>query len=342
MRSDKTLLGRVLRNLIENALRHTPHGGTVGIDVEPGRDRSLGLVEDGLELRRQDGRGKQPLALLIIRIALLEEDHGVGVEDEAGLAPICRRLGADIVGAVLEADETSSESRTLGAYLEQRLAFEHLIAAISTDFINAQGNLDSMIEAALGRIGSLFEVDRAYVFRFDAGPAAMSNTHEWVAEGVSREAHNLQQVPVDTFPWLMAELVQGRDVHVPDTARLPDSAASERSEFLREGIRSLAVVPFGNAGAPEGFIGFDCVRQYREWSPEIMIGLRLVGQTAFRMGDHRPLHTEVLARLEDAAGREMDAARERLIEKGVIEPVGHGLVRFTLPGFGAYVRGRGD
>ncbi len=32
--------------------------------------------------------------------------------------------------------------------------------------------------------------------------------------------------------------------------------------------------------------------------------------------------------------------RERLIEKGVIEPVGHGLVRFTLPGFAAYVRDR--
>ena len=32
--------------------------------------------------------------------------------------------------------------------------------------------------------------------------------------------------------------------------------------------------------------------------------------------------------------------RERLIEKGVIEPVGHGLVRFTLPGFAAYVRER--
>lgn len=34
--------------------------------------------------------------------------------------------------------------------------------------------------------------------------------------------------------------------------------------------------------------------------------------------------------------------RERLIEKGVIEPVGHGLVRFTLPGFARYVRERAD
>jgi hypothetical protein len=34
--------------------------------------------------------------------------------------------------------------------------------------------------------------------------------------------------------------------------------------------------------------------------------------------------------------------RERLIEKGVIEPVGHGLVRFTLPGFAQYVRERAE
>ncbi|KAB2807153.1 hypothetical protein F9L07_27040 [Pimelobacter simplex] len=40
--------------------------------------------------------------------------------------------------------------------------------------------------------------------------------------------------------------------------------------------------------------------------------------------------------------RSISAPRERLIDKGVIEPVGHGLVRFTLPGFGAFVRGLDD
>ena len=38
--------------------------------------------------------------------------------------------------------------------------------------------------------------------------------------------------------------------------------------------------------------------------------------------------------------RSISVPRERLIDKGVIEPVGHGLVRFTLPGFAAYVRER--
>jgi len=36
--------------------------------------------------------------------------------------------------------------------------------------------------------------------------------------------------------------------------------------------------------------------------------------------------------------RSISVPRDRLIEKGVIEPVGHGLVRFTLPGFGEYLR----
>ena len=30
--------------------------------------------------------------------------------------------------------------------------------------------------------------------------------------------------------------------------------------------------------------------------------------------------------------------RDRLIDKGVVEVAGHGLLRFTLPGFGSYVR----
>ena len=187
-----------------------------------------------------------------------------------------------MAGSHEEARAQGPEDRQFRHRLEQRLAFEHLIAALSTEFINARPDrLDALIEQCLGRIGTLFEVDRAYLFCFARERKAMSNTHEWVAEGISPESHNLQDVPFSTFPWLMRELTAGRDVHVPDTAALPDEAAGERAEFLREGIRSLALVPYGNASEPEGFIGFDSVRRQRWWPPEIMLGLRLVGQMIF-------------------------------------------------------------
>lgn len=48
-----------------------------------------------------------------------------------------------------------------------------------------------------------------------------------------------------------------------------------------------------------------------------------------------------IATLLGVDSRALSVPRERLIEKGVIEPVGHGLVRFTLPGFAAYVRDQG-
>lgn len=43
---DKSLLGQVFANLIENALRHTPEGATVAVGVEPGRGTARIVVSD--------------------------------------------------------------------------------------------------------------------------------------------------------------------------------------------------------------------------------------------------------------------------------------------------------
>ena len=172
---------------------------------------------------------------------------------------------------------------------EQRLAFERLVAELSTELIHAAPErLDRLIEQALGRIGRSFDVDRAYLFRYNAERTLQSNTHEWVEEGISRESEHLQAVPIDHFPWLLQQLSAGRAVHVPVVAALPEEAATERAEFTREGIQSLVLVPFGDAGHPDGFIGFDSVRCERHWPSEILLGLRLVGQmfsNAFRARD---------------------------------------------------------
>lgn len=189
----------------------------------------------------------------------------------------------------MEDTRSLPEDGAVGDYqnrFEQRLAFERLVAELSTELIHAAPErLDRLIEQALGRIGRSFDVDRAYLFRYNAERTLQSNTHEWVEEGISRESEHLQAVPIDHFPWLLEQLSAGRAVHVPVVAALPDEAATERAEFAREGIQSLVLVPFGDAGHPDGFIGFDSVRCERHWPSEILLGLRLVGQmfsNAFR------------------------------------------------------------
>jgi hypothetical protein len=60
------------------------------------------------------------------------------------------------------------------------------------------------------------------------------------------------------------------------------------------------------------------------------------------MADLSPTGEAVTRRdVADALGkssRAISMPRDRLLEKGVIEAAGHGMLRFTLPGFAAYVR----
>jgi len=60
--------------------------------------------------------------------------------------------------------------------------------------------------------------------------------------------------------------------------------------------------------------------------------LRLVGQTAYRMSDHRALHTEVLARLDDGAGQEMAAARflPFVVSQGLAEELDRAVIEKVL------------
>jgi signal transduction histidine kinase len=46
VRADLAMIERVLTNLIDNAIRHTPEGGTVRIELEPRADKVAVIVAD--------------------------------------------------------------------------------------------------------------------------------------------------------------------------------------------------------------------------------------------------------------------------------------------------------
>lgn len=163
--------------------------------------------------------------------------------------------------------------------LRRRLDFERRLTAISAELMRSEGEgLDAAVVEGLAAVGGFFEVDRAYLFEIDDQAGSQSNTHEWVANGVTAEADNLQDLPLDLFPWLMAELRADRVVALDDIAGLPPEAVSERREFERERIRSIAIVPIWNGPRLAGFAGFDAVRRHVHWDEEYLTGLRLLAQ----------------------------------------------------------------
>jgi len=127
------------------------------------------------------------------------------------------------------------------------------------------------MDEILKRLGEAVGVSRAYLFLQDfmfdpsAQPGLLSQTHEWIGDGISPQIDNpdLQHLKLADagFARWQEALKNGQVIHGPIT-EFPES---EQPLLKEQGIQSLAVVPVMFQKQWIGFIGFDdCVDQ-RSW-----------------------------------------------------------------------------
>ena len=93
----------------------------------------------------------------------------------------------------------------------------------------------------------------------------MSNTFEWCAGDVSPQIDNLQNLPVDIFPWWMKKLKQGETIDVPRVCEMPAEAEAEKNILQEQGIQSILVTPIYTDNQLFGFLGLDSVARERTW-----------------------------------------------------------------------------
>jgi PAS domain S-box-containing protein len=171
-------------------------------------------------------------------------------------------------------DVTARNAAELGMALQAE--FNALITDVSRSFINAtEETLSSEIERSLGRIGRYAEVDRGYVFAFE-GVGRMTNTHEWVDDGVPERKQDLQMVSTSLYPWITTRLMEQHDVHLPDIRSAKELDAEEARLLQSVGVRSLLIVPMAISGEVVGFLGFDSIRRVKQWPVETISLLRVV------------------------------------------------------------------
>ena len=137
--------------------------------------------------------------------------------------------------------------------------------------------LDGAFDETLARIGRWCDVDRAYLIWFSPDLERYSNTHEWVADGISAQMHNLQDVPSTTIPRLLERLRSRERVILSDIEGLGDEWAAEKALFAEEDIRSLVALPIFSGDMLAGLIGFDSVRRRRAWDDEEVALLQALG-----------------------------------------------------------------
>jgi PAS domain S-box-containing protein len=184
-------------------------------------------------------------------------------------------------------------------HLLKRVNFESAIAAISGDFAGKSGStLDDGIRKALRIIGRTVKADRSYLFTINGN--VMDNTYEWSEDGMPSEIENLQRISPDSFPWIMGRLRRFETVSVARMQDLPPEAENERREFLRASIKSVISVPVVGGGRLHGFIGFDAVRQEREWSLDDIRLIQIVAGLFASVIERKQAEDDIL-RARDAA-----------------------------------------
>ena len=136
--------------------------------------------------------------------------------------------------------------------------------------------MDAEIDAVLAFIGMAYSFDRTFIFRFDE-QTGYSNTHEWVAAGITSVKSSMQNLPVEAYPHWHEMLKAGHIVRVPDLDAAPDGS-QERALLAELGVQSSLKVPLLDGDRLFGVIGFDSPCPDQTWPQDVVFLLGSIGR----------------------------------------------------------------
>ena len=139
-----------------------------------------------------------------------------------------------------------------------------IVKQLEKDPIPTQVQASTNINKQLGEVMIESRASRVYVFQFHNGitfytgqhAQRFSCTYEMVAEGISREAENLQNLQVSLFSWWINEVLSGRMTYY----NIEDMADyTSRITLQQQGIKSIICRPLIHKGKVVGIVGMDFV-----------------------------------------------------------------------------------
>jgi len=258
--TDSNVLSPFRDNLFQGYIFHSD-GGTV-----------LRVSDALLEVLREDEKdliGRPVTSILSgysqedVCESLLNTVDGKGMKIHCYTAPVDED-GRMKVTSLYNTGELEKSQRLL----ERKISFENLLFDLTGSILRStEDSLDSDIDRALELLGRFSGADRSYVFLYREDET-MDNTHEWVADGITREKDNLQQLPKHIFPNLVRDLEEGKDRYFREVEDMGPEYVAEREILLAQSVKSIQFVPLLVHDKSFGFMGFDAVRSNMEWSTE--------------------------------------------------------------------------
>jgi len=153
----------------------------------------------------------------------------------------------------------SRRSRTHKAFFDVGSKIASLFALMQIE------NSQEAITQSLKLIGDHVKADRAYIFKYDFDKKTTSNTHEYCAQGITKEIDNLQDVPLGEISYWVETHLKHDPLYILDVSKL-STDDHVRHILEPQGVKSLLTIPLIRKGEVYGFLGLDSVKQIHKYS----------------------------------------------------------------------------
>lgn len=133
-------------------------------------------------------------------------------------------------------------------------------------FINVQSNnYQAKLEKILEEVGTLFDLDRIFIYYFSKDPTFMQIDCQWNKNGIKPKREVKQEEAVYAFPWIIRAIKNNDYVAINKQEEFPAEALFEAEAFSEEGIKSSLTIPLRDENKLIGFIGFETLLKPINW-----------------------------------------------------------------------------
>jgi PAS domain S-box-containing protein len=207
-----------------------------------------------------------------IRTLVGRRRDGTQFPVEIALDPIQNEHGFFVLASVVDITPRKEIERSNSLQIDDQIAFERLVSDLSVQFINLPADrVNDAIRDALRVIGEGFDLDRCNFYRVQSD-GQLTDPVSWARQGVSPAPAPVRGE--ESFPWALETIRAGRTMSFSRVEEIPNPI--DRENFRALGILSGATIPLSVEGQLLGAVGFNTLREPRQWDRLTLHRLKVI------------------------------------------------------------------
>ncbi|MCC5919297.1 MAG: response regulator [Cyclobacteriaceae bacterium] len=176
---------------------------------------------------------------------------------------LIKKLGKRLIAEVNEKNKAKPQSLEI----KDEIRLQKMLLSIASTYIDLDLDLvDFITKKSIAEIGRFVDADRAYYIEYQADKKSLNTLHEWCSEGIDSYRLRFQDLKIDaSSPVLQAHLAGNPYQFIIDGQNLLRSNVEPALMFRPEDVKSFITVPLFDDHDVYGFVGFDAVKDNREF-----------------------------------------------------------------------------